>query len=85
MDNGSNNKAQGTGNEGLTREAEMTETTFDTFTREMFLSMTPEQVVEFWRNEQRQRRDAGLNHYERLIDPTNDEIVATIDDADGAS
>lgn len=49
------------------------------FTREMALAMTPDQVLAFWRDQQRERRDAGEPHYERLIDPVTDEVVTTID------
>lgn len=56
----------------------MTNTTETKFTAAMARTMTAAEVVEFWRTRQQNRRDAGLDHYDTLIDPDTDEIVATI-------
>lgn len=49
------------------------------FTREMFLTMSQEEVLAFWRDQQRERRDAGEPHYTTLIDPVTGETVTAID------
>lgn len=50
-----------------------------TFTREMAMTMTQDEVLAFWREQQRERRDAGEPHYTTLVDPVTDETVTTID------
>lgn len=44
------------------------------FTRQMFLTMTWEQVKEYWRKEQEQKRAAGLPYYTVLVDPRTGKV-----------
>lgn len=49
------------------------------FTREMALSMTPEQVKRFWQERQQTRREAGMGHYTHAVNAVTGETLYTID------
>ena len=49
------------------------------FTAEDAKTMTPEQIIAFWRERQIANRDARANHYTVLIDAATGEVVATIE------
>lgn len=48
------------------------------FTAEMARTMTPEQIVEFWKQRNRALRDAGKDHFDTLEDAITGEILDTI-------
>ena len=50
------------------------------FTREMGMTMTEAEVLEFWRARQRALRERGEPHFERVVDPMTDRVVTTIDE-----
>ena len=49
------------------------------FTADDAKTMTPEQVLAFWRERQLEDRAAGRDHYTVLIDAATDEVVCAID------
>ena len=49
------------------------------FTAEDAKTMTPEQILAFWRERQLEDRAAGRDHYTVLIDAATEKVVCAID------
>ena len=60
----------------MTHNNQKANETLPTFTAEMVRTMTKKEVVDYWLALQRQRRDQGLAHYKKLVDPATDQVVA---------
>ena len=49
------------------------------FTADMAKTMTPAQVVAFWKARQIERRDTGQDHYTSLVNAANGQVVTTLE------
>ena len=49
------------------------------FTADMAKTMTPAQVIAFWKARQIERRDTGQDHYTSLVNAANGQVVTTLE------
>ena len=47
-------------------------------TRDLIKELTGHEWTEFWLEQQIERKRRGLDHYERLIDPVTNEVLAEV-------